>query len=93
MSTRRIPETVTREQVDEFVRLHCEAIRALGIDPNIVAVNGIKRHDYGFMVNVIVPPDDWDGEGVPPSQIDPANPFKVLREKQWVGVDVRTVEA
>jgi hypothetical protein len=93
MGKRRIPKTITREQADEFVRLHCEAIRALGIDPNLVTLNGIKRHDYGFMVKAIVPPEGWDGEGIPPSQLDPARPFKVLSEKHWVGIDVAEVRA
>lgn len=93
MSKRHIPAQVTHAQMDEFQRLHSDAIRSLGIDPSIVVLNGIERHEYGVMVTVVVPPDDWDGTGLPPSQVDPSEPYKILTERQWVAVTDAEVQA
>lgn len=69
-----IPATITREQFDEYRRLSCDALRALGVDPYLVVLNG-ARTVYGeagdyVEVEFLVPADGWDGTGIPPAQAD-----------------------
>jgi hypothetical protein len=87
-----IPDGITREQFEEYRRLHLESIRALGLNPNMICANGVRRGDGDtVVVEFIVPSEGWDGSTVPPSEPDPWRPWAVRRGQ--VTLRVREVEA
>lgn len=68
-----IPASISKAQFDEYRRLTLKAIRALGINPNVVALNGVTCQPGGqdaVNVEFIVPDPAWDGEGMVPAQVD-----------------------
>lgn len=68
---KHLPSSITREQYDEYRRLHLAAIEALGIDPHLVVRDGIRSPNDGIVeVEFIVPADDWDGSHPIPSVVD-----------------------
>lgn len=66
-----LPKAITQAQFDEFCRLRREAVEALGLDPHIVILNGVRALSEGAVeVEFIVPPVDWDGTHPISAQVD-----------------------
>lgn len=66
-----LPTTITQAQYDEYREHRLAAIRALGLNPNVVVLNGTRTVSEGVVeVEFAVPPDDWDGTGLAPVTVD-----------------------
>lgn len=68
-----IPASITKKQFDDYRRLTVDAIRALGVDPTLVVLNGITcglGGEGSVDIEFIVPDPAWDGVGLVPAQAD-----------------------
>lgn len=70
ITIRGVPASVTAAQHAAYKDAKVAAVRALGVDPNMVVRDGVEFADEGFYVTVIVPHRGWDGSGdIAPSQL------------------------
>lgn len=82
------PKAITADQIKRYRELHAEAITALGLDPRLVVLNGVRWRADRVSVETIVPPDGWETEapGPYPAVQDPEDPSSILTRIIWIPI-------